>query len=185
MVRITTSYLPPLAFFQAFWLEETVTIEACEHYQKGAWRNRCMIAGPNGAQRLSIPLEKGKHQQTPIRDVRISYHENWQLIHWRSIKTAYGNAPYFEHYADQLVRFYEKKEVFLFDYNLALFDFLVKKTGWKGRILLSENYAPVPDLPEIGIKPYPQVFQDRYEFMGGLSVLDALMCGQKIRSLIE
>lgn len=184
MVRITTSYLPPLAFFQAFWPEETVTIEACEHYQKGAWRNRCMIAGPNGAQRLSIPLEKGKHQQTPIRDVRISYHENWQLIHWRSIKTAYGNAPYFEHYADQLVRFYEKKEVFLFDYNLALFEFLVKKTGWKGQVLLSENYVPVPDLPEIPTKPYPQVFQDRYEFLGGLSVLDALMCGQKVSSLI-
>ena len=119
------AYLPPVSWCSAFWNASQVVIEACEHYQKGSLRNRAYLAGPNGIQRLSIPLLKGKHQQTPIREVRISYHEQWQRQHWRTISTAYGNAPYFEHYAGELHRFYEKEYEFLFDYNLELLKFVL------------------------------------------------------------
>lgn len=179
MMRISTAYMPPLEWFKAFAPDTAVEIEACEHYQKGGWRNRCLIAGPNGTQLLSIPLEKGKHQQTPIRDVRIAYSDNWQLRHWRTIQTAYGNAPFFEYYGDELREILVKKESFLFDYNLKLLHFFLKKLQWKGEVLFSAAYHPLPAPALVPVQPYPQVFQDRHGFTEGLSVLDGLMCAGK------
>lgn len=162
-------------------------MDAAENYQKGGFRNRCVIAGPNGPQRLSIPLEKGKHQQTPIREVRISAAENWQRQHWRSIRTAYGNAPYFEHYADGLRRFFERPYPFLFDLNQEIANWVLHhKLGWAGEWHLQTTYVPAgqwsagPDLRSGAFTsapcPYPQVFEDRHGFLPDLSVLDLLFC---------
>ena len=172
------AYLPPLEWFALPEQDTTITLEAMEHYQKGSSRNRCLIAGSNGVQRLSIPLEKGKHQQTPIRSVRIAYHDNWPLVHWRSIQSAYGNAPFFEYYADELNAIYTSKPEFLFDFNVALLTFVLKKAKWQRNILFSDAYAPTPPEPIVPYTPkrYPQVFEDRFGFQPGLSVLDALMC---------
>ena len=192
---LSVSYLPPVSWCAAAWNSENAYLEACENYQKGSLRNRCYIAGSGGIQRLSIPLVKGKHQQTPIREVRIAYDEPWQRQHWRTIKTAYGNAPFFEHYADEIAPFYEKKYAFLFDYN---FDFLVfilqKKLGWQGYFVMTHEWwparkwAPADDLREtISGEPdewpewfyparYPQVFEERNGFLPNLSVLDLLFC---------
>lgn len=178
--RLPLYYLPPVSWCAAAWNNEVVVLEAQEHYQKGSLRNRCYIAGPNGIQRLSIPLEKGKNQQMPIREVRIAYNEPWQRQHWRSIRTAYGNAPFFEHYAGDLAPFYEKRYTFLFDYNLELLKLIFqKKLGWPGKIRLSEQYRPPATLspyPVFQAKPYPQVFEDRHGFLPDLSVLDLLFC---------
>ena len=70
-ILLELPYLPPVSWMALAWQSKTLWLEACENYQKGSYRNRCHIAGPNGIQRLSVPLEKGKHQQTPIRQVRM------------------------------------------------------------------------------------------------------------------
>lgn len=195
MTLLSLAYLPPVAWCAAAWREEEVHLEACENYQKGTLRNRCYIAGPNGIQRLSIPLVKGKHQQTPIREIRIAYDEQWQRQHWRSIRTAYGSAPYFEHYAEGLLPFYERRYEFLFDYNLDLLEFIFrKKLGWKGRFILTHQWLPAAggasatDLRsaaegEPGEWPewfyprrYPQLFEARHGFLPNLSVMDLLFC---------
>ncbi len=199
MTLLSTSYLPPVSWCAAAWNSEEVYIEACENYQKGSPRNRCHIAGPNGVQRLSIPLLKGKHQQTPVREVRIAYDEPWQRQHWRTIKTAYGNAPFFEHYADAIAPFYERRYEFLFDYNFDLLIFILqKKLGWKGSFALTQEWLPpekwksATDLREAfsgepsgwpdWFSPirYPQVFEERQGFLPNLSVLDLLFCCGKM-----
>lgn len=188
-------YLPSVSWCAAAWKSDVVHLEACENYQKGSLRNRCYIAGPNGVQRLSIPLAKGKHQQTPVREVRIAYDEPWQRQHWRSIRTAYGNAPFFEHYADELAVFYEHRFEFLFDFNLAILTHVFqKKFGWKGQFVLTEAWVP-PAIPVSAADlrqafsgeqhewpawfhpaRYAQVFAERTGFIPNLSVLDLLFC---------
>ncbi len=195
MLLLETQYLPSVAWCAAVWREQAVALDAAEHYQKGSLRNRCHIAGPNGPHRLSIPLVKGKHQQTAIREVRISYLEPWQRQHWRSIQAAYGNAPYFEHYAEEIRPFYERKFEFLFDYNLE-FQLLIlkKKLGWTGAFTFQDQNFHVEAWPaesdlrnQIGGDPndfpewftpqrYPQVFEERTGFLPNLSVLDLLFC---------
>ncbi len=175
---LPTAYLPPLEWFAQAAISGQILLEAHEHFQKGSTRNRCTIAGPNGPQLLSIPLEKGKHQQTAIREVRIAYTDNWPQVHWRSIRTAYGNAPYFEHFGMELEAIYQKKPVFLFDFNGLLLEFVLKKAKWPLSVTTTEIFAPPLDNSALAYqsKPYAQVFQDRYGFQPGLSVLDALMC---------
>lgn len=200
---LPTSFLPSIAWFSILWTHETVCLEACEHFQKGSLRNRCYIAGPNGMQRLSIPLAKGKHQQMPIREVRIAYDEPWQRQHWRSIRTAYGNAPFFEHYADELAPFFERRFEFLFDFNSELCHLLLKKWGWKGALTHSAQYLEPGHVPpgtdfrssfsDVAGKipdwfcplPYPQVFGDRMPFLPNLSALDLLFCcGKQAREVL-
>ena len=195
MTLFPLPYLPPVSWCAAAWDRDRIVIEAWENYQKGSVRNRCYIAGPNGIQRLSIPLVKGKHRQTPIREVRISRDEPWQRQHWRSISTAYGNAPFFEHYAGAVAVFYEKRYEFLFDFNLDLLTFIFqKKLGWSGEITLSNAYFPAGSWPHGAdlraqfegepaacpqwFRParYAQVFEERHGFLPNLSVLDLLFC---------
>jgi hypothetical protein len=178
-ILLPTAYLPSMAWSTACWNADIVVIEACENYQKGSMRNRAHVVGPNGIQRLSIPLVKGKHQQTDIRAVRIAYDEAWQRQHWRTILTAYGNAPYFDHYCDDIRPFYEKKYAFLFDYNQALMAFIfTKKMGWKGTLTLSETYSPPQEnlLDHHNTARYPQVFEEKHGFVPNMSVLDLLFC---------
>ncbi len=189
---LSLHYLPGVDWLTLACNNPDVLLEAHENYQKGSLRNRCQIAGPNGIQRLSIPLAKGKHQQTPIRDVRIANDEPWQRLHWRSIKTAYGMAPYFEHYADELVRFYEKKAEFLFEFNLEFLVWLTGKMGIRRDFPFTTSFEPPANarLDFRGISfctddtlfnpaPYAQVFQERYGFLPRLSGLDLLMCRGK------
>jgi hypothetical protein len=205
MLLLETQYLPAVAWCAAIWPEKTVALEAAEHYQKGSLRNRCHIAGPNGPQRLSIPLVKGKHQQTPIREVRIAYEESWQRQHWRSIQAAYGSAPFYEHYVDDIRPFYEQKWTFLFDYNLDFQSLILKKKlGWTGSFEVQSTYCPLGDWSAgtdlrgnisgdfqafpawFSAKRYPQVFEARNGFLPNLSVLDLLFCcGKMGREVLE
>lgn len=197
---VSLGYFPPVSWFALLWQNDCLIVEAQEHFQKGTIRNRCYIAGANGIQRLSIPLVKGKNQQQPIREVRIAYDEPWQRQHWRSIKTSYGNAPYWEHFEDTLLPFFEKKHVFLFDFNLELLHWLMTGTGCRSGLLLSEAFAtsahrdlnpPIPSNPEewpnwFTPVPYPQVFLEKTGFLPNLSVLDLLFCcGNRAGEILE
>lgn len=192
---LSLHYLPNIQYFSKFLLYEKVWIEQQEHYQKGSYRNRAHIAAANGVLRLSVPLIKGKHQQQNIREVGIAYHEAWPQQHWQSIRSAYGNAPFFEHYAAYLQPHFTQKYDFLFDLNLELLKTLLQLIGLPATFSLSEEY--VSDVPP-GVKDYRrlispkvnpeqadpsfknvkyvQVFEEKHGFLPNLSILDALFC---------
>ncbi|MFM9949780.1 MAG: WbqC family protein [Saprospiraceae bacterium] len=194
-ILLEIQYLPPIQYLTKLASGEPVFIEQWEHYQKGTYRNRCHIAAANGLTRLTIPLIKGKNEQQAIREVRIAYFEPWQRQHWQSIRSAYGNSPFFEFYADALQPFYEKPFPFLFDFNLELLQTLLKLLRMDVKLQLTDAYAdvvpsdwtdlrnaihPKPHLqkpdPHFTPKPYNQVFEDRYAFLPNLSMLDGLFC---------
>jgi WbqC-like protein family len=188
-ILIELHYLPSVAFFSQIAQYEEVIIESCENYQKGSYRNRCQILGANGVLSMSIPLEKGKHQQTPIRDVRINYVERWQTQHWQSIRSAYGRAPFWEFYGDYFEPIYQKKYEFLFDFNIDLFQTCCKLLKINSKISFNTHYAKDIEHPEIidfrnQIKPnqffptpkYPQIFEDRFGFVPDLSIIDLMFC---------
>lgn len=171
-----------------FMMYDRIVIEQHENYQKGSYRNRARIVGANGVERLSVPLRSGKHQQKAIREVEIAYDEPWQLVHWRAIKTAYGSAAYFEHYADSIQDILNTKHQYLFDLNWSFLDFLCGSIGLK-MPSLSQSYEKIPldiqdmrnsVLPnqedDINFRPLPyfQVFDDRHGFVSNLSTLDLL-----------
>jgi hypothetical protein len=188
-------YWGTIQFYTKHLLYKTVCIEQFENYRKGSFRNRTSIATANGVLALSIPLAKGKHQQTSIKAVEIDNSLNWQLQHWRSIKTAYGNSPYFEYYGEDIKALYEKKYDLLFDFCLEAHNLMLELLNLPAELTFTESFQKVVDsqyidarnaiLPknytkmlDIHFNPiaYPQVFEDRHGFLPNLSILDLLFC---------
>lgn len=202
-ILLELHYLPSIQYFSKLLAYDKTHIEQHENYLKGSYRNRCHLVGANGLQRLSIPLKSGKNKQTPIREVQISYAENWKNHHWASIRSAYGRAPYFEHFADELAPYFQKKHTFLYDFNWELLLLLVELLQLDVDIQPTASYEKqvsneIFDFrngifpkkhrqkEDTQFKPiaYPQVFEERHGFLSNLSILDLLFCTGPQASLI-
>lgn len=190
-VLLEAQYFPPVQYFVVLAQAAELWVEAQEHYQKRSYRNRCHIAGANGVMRLSVPLEKGKHESMPLKQVQVAYHRNWHSEHWHSIRSAYGKAPFFEFYAEDIQPLLYAKPDRLFELNLSIIRKLLQLLQLDCPIQLTENYshqAPEgitdlrgaihPKQPQLAFQPlsYPQVFLERHGFLPNLSILDLLFC---------
>jgi hypothetical protein len=90
-----------------------------------------------------VPLTS-KHGKVLITDIRIDYSQKWLNNHWRTIESAYRNAPFFEHYADQVQKVLQKGHTFLYDLNMELLTICLK---WlKSDISIEESitYEKIP-----------------------------------------
>ena len=88
--------------------------------------HRCDIIATNGPQTLAIPIEKvtSWHGYT-MKDVRISEHGDWRVLHWRAIYSAYGKTPFFEYVAPELEALINRGDHWLLDFNVALHELIV------------------------------------------------------------
>ena len=182
-VVVPVSYFAPVAVYATIFRSDKIIFEQHENFVKQTIRSRCEIYGANGKQLLSVPVEKrGNH--IPIMDVQISYKEDWQKIHWRSIVSAYRNSPYFEYYADEFQPFFETKTELLFDLNMSLHQVVMKLLKVEYRVAFTEKYISeygnsVLDLRKNDLVLFPtfqynQVFEERHGFIPNLSILDLL-----------
>jgi hypothetical protein len=198
---IELHYLPPIAYFSALTGRREVIVEKFEHYEKQTYRNRCYILGSNGKEILILPLTS-KHGKTVISEVKIDYSQKWMNNHWRAIQSAYGNAPFFEYYSDDLYTVLFRKHVFLYDLNLELLTLCLKWLKWNLPVRETVNYekqAPelIDDLRS-AITPkktdqlhqfyqpaiYHQVFGNK--FVNNLSLIDLVLCeGPGARSIVQ
>lgn len=181
-------YLPPISYFKILLTHQHhIEIERFENFPKQTFRNRAAIYSPNGSLNLIIPVIKGSKNHTLVKDVKISYDFRWQRIHWMSLQTSYRSSAYFEFYEDDLIKFYEKKWEFLFDYNLEILQLLLKLLKINVEYSFTKDYQqPTESLidyrtalqsKEISnypAKPYFQLFEDREGFIPNLSIVDLL-----------
>lgn len=193
MLIIDTQYFAPVIIYKNSIEQKYITIEQYEHWQKLGFRNRCVIAGANGLINLSIPVAGGRHSKHLIRDVKIDNNAPWQMIHWRSIISAYNRSPWFDQYKDEIEVFYNANYIWLRDWNLSLFEWSLKKLGFQPEIRFTENWKK--DYPEdegvdfrgkvlpnnyetfaADCPVYRQVFEDRHGFFPNLSIIDLLFC---------
>lgn len=188
---IENQYFGSVIYYKMLFEYTYINIEQCEYYQKLSFRNRCMVPGANGIIQLSVPLENGRNQRSLIKEVKIAYKDNWVLQHCRCLEACYNRAPFFEFYRDELFELLETRPIFLFDLNLSLMEWVLKKLKANLRIELTQVYNPNPSLGvmdarsqilpknqllNIGFEPYTQVFEDRIGFKPNMSILDLLFC---------
>jgi hypothetical protein len=187
IVIFTTMYLPPLEFFVNACLTEKIVIEGCENFCKQTYRNRCSIYSANGKTDLSIYLEKCRRNHLPLKEVKISYTQPWNKIHWRAMVSAYNNSPYFMYYHTDFEKFYSKEFKWLLDYNMQTLMLCLKLLGMDKEISITEEYLPgypygldfrnriSPGKPSaINFAKYPQVFDYKAGFIPNLSIIDLL-----------
>jgi hypothetical protein len=184
-------YLGPIHYYSKLASAETAIIELDEHFPKQTYRNRAVIFDSNGSLKLIIPLKKHP-EKTPFRDIRISYDAPWQDLHWKSLESAYRSSPFFEYYEHEFAPFYTGSTYqFLFEYNLAIQEVVLKLLKLKPNIVFSKSYekevagttdfrnrispkTKVSDDPDFRIRAYPQVFEPKYGFLPNLSIADLL-----------
>lgn len=191
-ILLSSAYLPPVQYFAHLQSAEQVWIEQYDHYQKQTYRNRCVIAAPDGPLSLTVPIEKPNTQKAFMRDIRISDHGNWRHLHWNAIESAYNHTPFFEYYKDDFRPFYEKKFDFLVDYNEQLCQLVCQLIDIDTSFQRTESYVAEPSNTIIDLRdaihpkkevmddalfsavPYYQVFQERLGFLPNLSIIDLL-----------
>jgi hypothetical protein len=181
-------YLPPISYFSSLnALNFEFQLEKFEHFPKQTFRNRTVVASPNGPLNLFVPVIKGSKYHTVMKDVKISYDFKWQRLHWLSFEACYRNSAYFEFYEDEFVRFFQNKTEFLFDFNLELLNWIFKQLKKGPEIRFTTEYekhlAPELDYRDSPVfkkgtafdnKPYFQVFEDRNGFLPNMSIVDLL-----------
>lgn len=185
--------MPNIQYYRAIVNNGGACIEQWESFPKQSYRNRCQIQTQSGPMALSIPVIKANSKQLS-KDVRISYHENWQAKHWHAIVSAYNSSPYFEYFRDDFERFYREKFDFLIDYNRESTNLILDILGIKADITFTSDYIKAESCPEMEITdlrdsihpkveqvegcnyftkaPYPQVFDSRLPFEPNLSIID-------------
>jgi hypothetical protein len=184
---LSTAYAAPVEYYHLLAVANKVFIEKQEYFVKQSYRNRCVILGANGPLALTIPLSERK-DKTLTRDIRISYAEDWQKKHWRSLESAYRTSAFYEYFCDALAPFYEKKQEFLLDFNTSLQECILKMIGMKTEISFTtefqKEYGASFSDQRNSISPkratlyhfqhYYQLFENTGGFHPNLSIFDLL-----------
>lgn len=191
-ILLSTAYFAPIRYFSKLAAYPEIYIEHHENFIKQTYRNRTVILGANGAIPLIVPVEKGREQKIRITDLRISYDEEWQRTHWRTIFSAYNSSPFFEYYADDLEPLFRKKVDFLFDLNQQITKTLLDILEIPAELLQTQDFEAIPadclnfrekinpkahrnaEDPSFIAQPYTQVFSEKFGFVPDLSILDLL-----------
>ncbi|WP_300663972.1 WbqC family protein [Fluviicola sp.] len=178
------AYFGSVRYFQDLVKHGQIAFETCDHFPKQTFRNRMVILGSQGPQILTMPLERPNGSKTITRDVLVSYQQNWPLIHWKALKTAYSSAPYFEHYASDIEQLLFQKHRFLVDFDQAITQFFLTVYQLPVSTSYTEAYHfshsldfrnSDYELLEMDGK-YTQVLFGEKHFHTQVSILDLLFC---------
>jgi hypothetical protein len=174
-----THLFGPTSLYCIYTAFDELIVDKFENYQKKSWRNRYQILSSNGIQTLSIPLQKGKNAQQLITNVKISYNENWIKNHLLTLKSAYGNSPYYEFYYPDIEKVFCKKYTYLFDLNTDIMLRMFSTLGLTTTITFSDSYINnLHQIPsdEVRYIKYPQVWEEKHNFTPNMSILDLIFC---------
>ncbi|MBH1959312.1 MAG: WbqC family protein [Flavobacteriia bacterium] len=181
-------YLPPISWFAVFLKEENeIVFEQYENFPKQTYRNRTNIYGANGRLSLIIPINHSGERV--MREIEVSHRENWQKLHWKSIKTAYQSSAYFEFYEDRLQQIFDVEVDSLMQFNLNALKIIQNILKTQKAYSLNDEYVKVPfqlnfrerfsakKETAFEMEEYYQTFTDRFGFQKDLSILD-LICNK-------
>lgn len=187
MIHLATAYFSPILHYALMVQSEAYSIEAEEHFVKQSFRSRCEIYGANGKLNLVVPLKKWRNHSN-TKEIEVSYEENWQKLHWRSIVSSYRASPYFEFYEEEIEPLVFLKESKLIERNQRIeeelksilkistpssitTEYLPSSTNdWRG--ILHPKNKKIRE--EVNFSTYIQVFESKHGFIPNLSILDLL-----------
>jgi hypothetical protein len=143
--------------------------------------NRCNIGSAQGPLALTVPLLGGRNQHKPLHTIQIAYHTRWQHQQAQAIRSAYGRAPFFEHYYRLFEPVFTNTFPSLVQMNLFIINQSLKALKIEPHHIVLDN--PNTLIEEIKAsnelptpKEYLQPFSERHGFIPHLSLLDLLFC---------
>ena len=181
------TYFPNISHFVGMVNAEQAIFETADNYQKQTYRNRTYIYGANGKLALNIPVRHSHKNRELYKDVKIANDTDWQLLHWKSLQSAYRTSPFFEFYEDEFEPLFNAMVDNLLEFNFkclkVIFDCLQLELDYKTTNRYQKEPLNSLDLrflvnarkeKEISFTPYTQVFSNKYGYINNLSILDLL-----------
>lgn len=188
---IELHYLPSVEYFCALYSFRNVILEKHEHFVKQSYRNRCQVLTAQGPLTLTVPL-RNKSNDISIDQVLIDYSQKWQNNHWRTIESAYRNAPFFDFYSEDLHQIIYSGHETIYNLNKELLSFCLRSISMSVAISESVAYEKTPNEAILDLRglisakkpysersfyqptPYYQVFGNA--FASNMSLIDLLFC---------
>jgi hypothetical protein len=200
MIILESNYFPCIRYFKELANSTSVTIDQFESFKKMSFRNRCIVVGANGLINLTVPVEGGRNTKQLVKDVRISYSENWQQQHWKTILSSYAKSPFFEYYQHDVEQLIKNKNIFLIDKNMEIINWFVKKFKLQTTVELSncnqfeftsndfsyiKRWLPSNYIEHSGTAiVYKQMFEEKLGFQENVSLLDLIFCEGSSKNIL-
>ena len=160
----------------ADWLAERLGRQVASQDVDRRDLNRCKILGANGLQTLSVPIDGGgRNLRLPYKQIGVSEHGSWRRVHWGAIFSAYGRAPYFEHYEHLLAPIWAKPWISLADLNQAIHEVVISiilTPGMESQLRKDIDRACVI---AADYSDYWQINSVKDGFVADLSIVDLLL----------
>ena len=190
---LSTAYLGNIQYYTKL-ISGEAEIDLWENYRKQSYRNRCDVLTPNGVCSLIVPVLHPSGQKIRTKEVRIDNSKKWRHQHWQTIVSAYGRAPFFDHYAGAFESMYATEYELLAEWNRDLLQLTLQLLHLDIPVVYTDAYREaVPEAsdfrdalspkprwrrhdPAFRPAPYYQVFSDRMPFAENLSIIDLLFC---------
>jgi hypothetical protein len=104
------TFFPWIGYFDLIDQVESFVFFDDVQLVKRSWQVRNRIKSANGELFLTVPVKKNKNRdELLISETEISYDENWQSKHLKSIESAYKKAYYFDSIFSFLQAHYQRK----------------------------------------------------------------------------
>ncbi|MGI9546773.1 MAG: WbqC family protein [Flavobacteriaceae bacterium] len=187
-ILLHPTYFPGIVTFAAL-VQNNVSWEVWDNYQKQTYRNRCYICTDQGRHMLNIPIKHTAVNQGRqlYRDVKIDKDYPWQRVHWKSLQIAYRSSPFFEFFEEDLLPLFTADFKFLMDFNFSTIETICDCLQIQMPAARTKKYEDTvismkdarflvqakEDHPQ-RYKKYTQVFQQKHGFVENLSILDLL-----------
>ncbi|MEH2106290.1 WbqC family protein [Nostoc sp.] len=121
-------YQPWLGYFHRIAISDLFIYLDTVQYTPRDWENRNKVKTDRGSTWLTVPVKANYRAMIP--EVLVDNEQFWQWKHWGTIKTYYGNSPYFCSFAERLHSIYKEKIWHsLTDLNFSLTDILCECLG--------------------------------------------------------
>jgi hypothetical protein len=199
---IELHYFPCIRYLVYLYVFKRVIIDPEDKYTKQTYRNRCRINGANKIENLIIPTRKALLASNKSRIIEIDHQQKWKNKHWRAIQSAYGKAPFFEYYGQEIQDVFNKTTASLFVFSQRLLtkcleilemdvtlEFDAENSDYDKNGVYDARNRITPKTESMNDKIYApekyfQVFGNN--FVPNLSIIDLIFCeGPQASSILK
>ena len=119
-VILQPSYIPWRGYFHQIHKADLFVFLDDVPYDTRGWRNRNRIQMVNGPLWLTIPVlsKHARSNRKLISSIEICWDRPWNERHMKTLRNAYGRAPFFKRYAPMLEKIYSCRPRFLADFTI-------------------------------------------------------------------
>lgn len=118
-------YLPACNYLHRMILADVFVYLDTVRYTPRDWENRNRVKTAGGPVWLSVPVIRRKRDQR-IFETLIDNEQNWDQKHLRTLRHAYGKAPFYDAHADALEDIYSARWERLIDLNCQIVEYACK-----------------------------------------------------------